>query len=92
MLAACGAAGFSPDVVHHACDWNVTAQLVAHGLGVALIPRLARLTTDLPITRVPCAGNPRRALLTCTRGAGRTRPAVTAALRELRDLAAVAVA
>ncbi len=92
VRSACGAAGFSPDVVHHALDWNVAAHLVAHGLGVALIPRLAHLTPHLPITRVRCAGDPHRKLLTCTRTGGHTRPAVAAALRELRTLAPTAVA
>ncbi|MFF0109260.1 LysR family transcriptional regulator [Streptomyces hirsutus] len=92
VMSACGAAGFTPDVVHHALDWNVTAHLVAHGLGVALIPRLAQLTPHLPITRVRCTGNPHRKLLTCTRGGGHARPAVEAALRELRELAPTAVA
>ncbi|GGY06690.1 LysR family transcriptional regulator [Streptomyces djakartensis] len=92
VLSACGAAGFTPDVVHHARDWDVTAHLVAHRLGVALIPRLAHLTPDLPITRIRCAGNPHRKLLTCTRGAGHARPAVAAALHELRELALTAVA
>ncbi|WP_128374491.1 LysR family transcriptional regulator [Streptomyces cavernae] len=92
VLAACGEAGFTPDVVHHALDWNVTAHLVAHGLGVALIPRLAQLTPHLPITRVRCAGNPHRKLLTCTRTGGHERPAVAVALAELRALAATAVA
>ncbi|AXL93071.1 LysR family transcriptional regulator [Streptomyces sp. CB09001] len=92
MVAACGAAGFTPDVVHLAVDWNVTAHLVAHGLGVALVPRLARLTPELPIVRVPCAGRPHRKLLTCTRGGGHGRAAVAAALDELRTLAAAAVA
>ncbi|MFC9133163.1 LysR family transcriptional regulator [Streptomyces sp. NPDC057099] len=92
VLSACGAAGFTPDVVHHALDWNVTAHLVAHRLGVALVPRLAHLTPHLPITRVRCTGNPHRKLLTCTRGGGHARPAVTAALRELRELAPTAVA
>ncbi|MEV0220561.1 LysR family transcriptional regulator [Streptomyces sp. NPDC050704] len=92
VLSACGAAGFTPDVVHHALDWNVTAHLVANGLGVALIPRLAHLTPHLPITRVRCAGNPHRKLLTCTRAGGHERPAIAAALRELRELAPTAVA
>lgn len=92
VLSACGAAGFTPDIVHHALDWNVTAHLVAHGLGVALIPRLAHLAPHLPISRVPCVGNPHRKLLSCTRSASRRRPAVAAALRELRDLAPTAVA
>ncbi|MGW0331079.1 LysR family transcriptional regulator [Streptomyces sp. NPDC003011] len=92
VLSACGEAGFSPDVVHHALDWNVTAHLVAHRLGVALIPRLAQLTPHLPIARVRCTGNPHRKLLTCTRRGGRARPAVVAALEELRELAPTAVA
>jgi DNA-binding transcriptional LysR family regulator len=92
VLSACGEAGFTPDVVHHALDWNVTAHLVAHRLGVALIPRLAHLTPHLPIVRVHCTGNPHRKLLTCTRTGGRTRPAVVAALAELRELAPTAVA
>ncbi|MEU6640765.1 LysR family transcriptional regulator [Streptomyces rochei] len=92
VMSACGAAGFTPDVVHHAVDWNVTAHLIAHGLGVALIPRLARLTPHLPVVRVPCAGRPHRKLLTCTRSGGHRRPAVAVALEELRSLAAAAVA
>lgn len=92
VMAACGAAGFTPDVIHHAMDWNVTAHLVAHRLGVALMPRLARLAEHLPLTRVRCAGDPHRKLLTCTRRGGRERPAVAAALAELRELAPTAVA
>jgi hypothetical protein len=92
VLSACGAAGFTPSVVHHALDWNVTAHLVAHRLGVALIPRLAHLTPHLPIARVRCAGNPHRKLLTCTRGGAHERPAIAAALGALRDLAPTAVA
>ncbi|MBB4710800.1 DNA-binding transcriptional LysR family regulator [Streptomyces luteogriseus] len=92
VLSACGAAGFTPEVVHHALDWNVCAHLVAHRLGVALIPRLAHLTPHLPITRVRCTGDPHRKLLTCTRTGGHARPAVAAALEELRGLARTAVA
>lgn len=92
VMSACGEAGFSPAVLHHAVDWNVTAHLVAHRLGVALVPRLAQLAPHLPVTRVPCTGNPHRKLLTCTRRGGRERPAVEAALTQLRELAPTAVA
>ncbi|GGX86110.1 LysR family transcriptional regulator [Streptomyces fructofermentans] len=92
VLSACGAAGFTPDVVHHARDWNATAHLVALGLGVALVPRLAHLAPHLPVTRVRCTGDPHRKILTCTRAGGRERPAVAAALEQLRELAATAVA
>ncbi|NUP14800.1 MAG: LysR family transcriptional regulator [Streptomyces sp.] len=92
VMSACAAAGFTPDVIHHAVDWNVTAHLVAHRLGVAMVPRLALLPPHLPITRVRCTGDPHRKLLTCTRRGCRERPAVAAALRELRELAPTVVA
>ncbi|MGW1952848.1 LysR family transcriptional regulator [Streptomyces sp. NPDC001920] len=92
VMSACGAAGFTPAVLHHARDWHVTAELIAHRLGVALIPRLARLTPHLPISRVRCAGDPHRKLLSSTRRGCRERPAVAAALEELRALARAAVA
>ncbi|MET8782137.1 MULTISPECIES: LysR family transcriptional regulator [unclassified Streptomyces] len=88
VLSACAAAGFTPDIVHHALDWNVTAHLVAHGLGVALVPRLARLPPHLALTRVRCAGDPHRKFLTCVRAGGTGRPAVAAALAQVRELAA----
>lgn len=92
VMSACGAAGFTPDVIHHALDWNVTAHLVASRLGVALIPRLFQVTPQVPITRVRCAGDPHRKVLTCVRRGRRERPAVAAALDELRGLASTAVA
>jgi DNA-binding transcriptional LysR family regulator len=38
---ACGAAGFRPKVVAEATDFSVQLELVAAGIGVALVPRLA---------------------------------------------------
>jgi DNA-binding transcriptional LysR family regulator len=38
---ACGAAGFEPNVVAEATDFSVQLELVAAGIGVALVPRLA---------------------------------------------------
>jgi DNA-binding transcriptional LysR family regulator len=38
---ACGAAGFQPNVVAEATDFSVQLELVAAGIGVALVPRLA---------------------------------------------------
>ncbi len=45
-VTACAADGFTPDIAHRTNDWQALAQLVAHGHGVALIPRLAQ--RDLP--------------------------------------------
>lgn len=88
-LAACGAAGFTPNVAHNALEWNAIAHLIAHGLGVGLVPRLAYLPPHLPITRVTLAGGaPSRKLLTCTRAGGRDHPAIAATLAELATVAA----
>jgi molybdate transport repressor ModE-like protein len=87
-LAACGAAGFTPNVAHNALEWNAIAHLVAHGLGVALVPRLAYLPPHLPITRVELAGGaPNRTLLTCTRAGARDHPAIAATLAQLATVA-----
>ncbi|MQA79715.1 MAG: LysR family transcriptional regulator [Streptosporangiales bacterium] len=88
VFSACSAAGFTPNVVHRALEWNAIAHLVAYGLGFALVPRLAYLAPHLPIVRVPLGdGAPRRKLLTCTRGGGHQHPAAAAALDELHRLA-----
>jgi DNA-binding transcriptional LysR family regulator len=91
-LAACGAVGFTPNVVHNALEWNVVAHLVANGLGVALVPRLADLQPHLPLVRLPLIDpvGPTRKLLTCTRAGGHEHPAVAAVLAELATRAALA--
>jgi DNA-binding transcriptional LysR family regulator len=88
-IAACGAAGFTPNIVHNALEWNAIAHLIAHHLGVGLVPRLAYLPPHLPLTRLPLAdGAPSRKLLTCTRAGGRDHPAIAATLAELATVAA----
>ncbi|MEV6973464.1 LysR family transcriptional regulator [Kitasatospora sp. NPDC093806] len=60
---ACAQAGFTPERAHTAADWTAILALVAAGLGVALVPRLASagrgggavvraLPADLPTRRV----------------------------------------
>lgn len=87
-LAACGAAGFAPQIAHDALEWNAIGHLIAHGLGVALVPRLAYLAPHLPVRRLHLADPPSRKLLTCTRGGGFTNPAIAAAHDALVDVAA----
>jgi DNA-binding transcriptional LysR family regulator len=92
ILAACGTAGFTPNIVHNVLEWNAIAHMVADGLGVCLVPRLAHLPPHLPITRVALRGNPKpsRKLLTCTRSGSDGNPAVAVAIAELRRVAATA--
>lgn len=89
VTAACNAAGFTPTIVHEAQEWPVVAALVAQNFGIALVPRLAQLPTDLPVTRIPTAGRPApcRQLLTCTRRGGRQAAAIATAVRELEMVA-----
>ncbi|NIH83187.1 LysR family transcriptional regulator [Amycolatopsis granulosa] len=87
VLAACGAAGFTPDAAHDALNWDATIALVAHGLGVALVPRLARVPANDAVVRIPCVDEPRRKILTVTRRGGHANPAIAAVLEELAGLA-----
>lgn len=89
VLAACSAAGFSPNIVHEAREWNVVATLVAHGLGIALVPRLVQLPTHLAIKRLKLVGQPipSRQFLTCIRRGSYEHPAIAEALSHLRDAA-----
>lgn len=86
VLSACGAAGFTPNVAHDTMDWNATIAMVAHGLGVALVPRLAQVPANAAVVRLSCVGEPRRKILTVTRHGSRISPAVSAALDELKRL------
>ncbi|TWE18782.1 LysR family transcriptional regulator [Kitasatospora atroaurantiaca] len=65
-LAACADAGFVPERAHTAADWAAILAMVAGGLGVALVPRLASadrragavvraLPADLPTRQVVAA-------------------------------------
>lgn len=78
---ACAAAGFTPDVAHRTNDWQALAQLVAHGHGVALVPRLAQ--RDLPaavaIRRIDTA-RPRRWIFAAVPEGAQNSPLVTTAL------------
>lgn len=87
-LAACGAAGFTPRIAHDALEWNAIAHLIAHDLGVALVPRLAYLPPHLPVTRLRLADPPSRKIMTCTRGGGFANPAIAAAHEALANVAA----
>ncbi|GAB3742856.1 LysR family transcriptional regulator [Nocardiopsis nanhaiensis] len=93
-MTACGAVGFTPQGEHQALAWGSVASLVAHGLGVALVPRLADLSPDLAVTRVRLEGtpSPSRTLLTFTRAGSRRHPAIAAAVAELERIAPGAVA
>ncbi len=89
VISACYDAGFTPRQVHEIVEWDTGAQLVAAGLGVALVPRLARLPADELVARVALTGDhaPVRRVATSIRRGSAEQPEIALALRELRGAA-----
>lgn len=91
VQGACRAAGFSPRPAHRSGDWTAVLGMVGAGLGVALVPRLARSAPPAGAVLRPLRGEPaaRHVLAACRRGA-EGAPALRAVLDALREVAAAA--
>lgn len=89
VQTACATAGFSPSIAHISAEWDTGAALVDAGLGVALVPRLARLPAGYRIVRVPLRGEPTpsRRILTGLRRGSRQQPVIATALTALEEVA-----
>ncbi|MEU3192799.1 LysR family transcriptional regulator [Streptomyces sp. NPDC006992] len=90
VLAACMSAGFTPDIAHYADEWDTGTALVAHGFGVILVPRLARLREDSPVARIPLRGEPApaRRIMAVTRLGARGNPVLAQAVETITAVAA----
>jgi DNA-binding transcriptional LysR family regulator len=89
LLASCATAGFTPDIVLETDNAAAVVGLVAAGLGVALLPRLALATTVIPagVAIDPVDDDlARRVEVVVPRGAERV-PSVRAALDAVRSAA-----
>jgi DNA-binding transcriptional LysR family regulator len=89
LLASCATAGFTPEIVLETDNAAAVVGLVAAGLGVALLPRLALATTVLPagVAIDPVDDDlARRVEVVVARGAERV-PSVRAALDAVRSAA-----
>ncbi|MFG1635578.1 LysR substrate-binding domain-containing protein [Pseudonocardia alni] len=88
VTMACAGAGFTPDIAHHADEWDTGAALVSRGFGVALVPRLA----DVPARhetrriRIGTPPVPIRRVVAAVRAGARHRPAVAAGLATLDEV------
>jgi DNA-binding transcriptional LysR family regulator len=81
FIAGCRAAGFSPRIAHRSGDWQAVMALVATGLGVSLVPRLAHTAPPPGVTIVPLTGAaPRRHVFSACRAGADSNPAVRAVL------------
>lgn len=87
-VTACAADGFTPDIAHRTNDWNALAQLVAHGHGVALIPRLAQRDLPAAVTVHEVTARPRRRIFAAVPRGAQESPVIAATLELLTDLRA----
>lgn len=91
LLASCATAGFTPDIVLETDNAAAVVGLVAAGLGVALLPRLALATTVIPagVSVDPVDEDlARHVEVVVARGAERV-PSVRATLEAVRSAAAL---
>lgn len=88
VVRSCVAAGFEPYVAFESDDYDTVQGLVAAGVGVALIPRLA-LTRIHPgiVVRALAPQSPARKVTVATTTAPGTAPAARAMIRVLRGVA-----
>lgn len=89
FLTACLAAGFVPNIAHHATEWDTASALVTAGLGIALIPRMAKLPEGYPVRRVRLHGDsaPSRSVIVAIRAGSSRHPLIAEALDVLKVLA-----
>lgn len=90
VLSACTAAGFTPSIDHYADEWTTGTALVARGFGIILVPRLAQLTQDPTVERIPLHGEPApaRRIVAATRRGRSAHPVVAAAMSTITRTAA----
>ena len=91
-LEACAAAGFTPHATHAIGDWEATFAAVGMGMGICLVPRLARPADRTGVVVRTFTDAPGRHVFAAVREGDQNAPAVAAALGALRDAAEKALA
>ncbi len=88
LLQACQSAGFQPRIAHETDNAAAVLGLVANGLGVAQLPRLALSSVTVPegVRLVRVAGMPHRTVHAVALRAAQGVPAVAAAMRAAAEL------
>jgi len=88
VVRSCLAAGFEPHVTFESDDYETVQGLVAAGVGVALIPRLAltRLRPEI-VVRELAPRSPERKVVAATTARPGVAPAARTMIRVLSDVA-----
>ncbi|MBR8743827.1 LysR family transcriptional regulator [Nocardiopsis sp. MG754419] len=86
LLAATRAVGYAPRVVHYAQELTATTAMVAAGLGITAIPRIALTASRPDVVRVPLTGDqiPRRRILLALRHGSHDNPRIAAAVSAIQ--------
>jgi DNA-binding transcriptional LysR family regulator len=88
-LTACADAGFVPEQAHAAADWPAIFALVAAGLGIALVPRMATtggLRQEVAVRPLD-VDRPRRRIVAAVRGGAEDAPLLRRVMGALRQAA-----
>ncbi|GAA3663464.1 LysR family transcriptional regulator [Nocardioides ginsengisoli] len=92
LVERCRSAGFVPRVMHESDDYVVLQSLVAHGLGVAVLPRLALTTFRHPSVEARLAGDfGERTVSAVYRPGAEQVPATRALLEQLKAATSLAL-
>ncbi|MCH8570259.1 LysR family transcriptional regulator [Nesterenkonia sp. AY15] len=85
LYAATRSAGYAPRSSHYAQDLTATAALVAAGLGISAVPRIAQEISHPHVRRVPLAGEhrPHRRIMLTFRAGSRGNPRIDAVIDAL---------
>ncbi|WP_330461705.1 LysR family transcriptional regulator [Streptomyces sp. NBC_00820] len=89
-LAACAAAGFTPRATHVIGDWDATFAAVRQGLGICLVPRLARRSSQPGVAVRRFDEAPWRRVFAAVRSGSTQTPQIEAVLDALSEAAGVA--
>lgn len=87
LLAATRAIGYAPRVAHYAQELTATTAMVAAGLGIAAVPRIAMSVSHPKVVQIPLTGShvPRRRILLALRRGAYDNPRIAAAITALRE-------
>ncbi|MFF3763001.1 LysR family transcriptional regulator [Streptomyces sp. NPDC001922] len=77
--------GHEPDLAYQVAEYATQLELVAAGLGIALVPRLGRGPLPAGAVAIPLEPTPIRRLYALWRPGAARRPAITEAVRVLRE-------